>query len=76
MLQTVSKSQFKPQALEYLRMVEKTKKPLVITHAGRPVVRVEPYVSNEDEIPAELKKSVISYKLPTKPVGVVWEAMK
>lgn len=74
---TVSKSQFKPQALEYLRLVEKTKKPLIITHAGKPVVQVIPYAISTTSILTSLRGSVISYKDPTEPVGVEdWEALK
>lgn len=40
---TVSKSQFKPKALEYFRSVETTGKELVITDHGRPVLRIIPW---------------------------------
>lgn len=76
---TVSKSQFKPRALEYLRLVEKEKKPLTITHAGRPVVKVVPIKEeNQDEkILKELRDSVISYGDIVSPVGEDdWEALK
>lgn len=78
MIQTViSKSQFKPQVLEYLRMVEKSKLPLTITHEGKPVVQVIPYVRSAKSILDELRGSVISYKDPTEPVGLdLWEALK
>lgn len=78
MLQTViSKSQFKPQVLEYLRLVEKQKKSLVITHAGKPVVKVVPYSQKDDSPLERLKGTVISYKRPFEPVGLDdWEALK
>ena len=76
---TVSKSQFKPKALEYLRKVEKEKRPLTITHAGKPVVKVVP-IKDEDEdekILRELGDSIISYGDIVSPVGVDdWEALK
>lgn len=74
---TVSKSQFKPQALEYLRLVEKNRKPLIITHLGKPVVQVVPYKKKVSVARAILRGSVISYKDPDKPVGLEeWEALK
>ncbi len=78
MQQTViSKSQFKPQVLEYLRIVEQQKKSFVITHAGKPVAKVVPYAQTDDSALARLRGSVISYKNPFDPVGLEdWEALK
>jgi len=77
-LQTISKSEFKPKALEYLRLVEKGKKSLIITHNKRPIARVVPYEQKSDGlILKELKGSLIYYKDPTKPAGLSdWEALK
>jgi len=77
MLQTISKSRFKPQVLEYLRLVEKTKKPLVITHAGKPVIKVEAFSEKPDDILTSLRGSVLTYKNPTRSVGENdWEALR
>lgn len=79
MQQMVSKSQFKAQALEYLREVEKTKNPLVITHGGRPVVELIPYKGESDQevILKSLRGTVLKYEDPTEPVGLDdWEALK
>lgn len=71
---TLSKSKFKPQALEYLRMVEKTNQPIVITNFGKPSVKIVPYTPKVDQVLAELKGSVISYEDPFKSVGLDdWE---
>lgn len=70
MQQTVSKSQFKAQALEYLREVEKGKQPLIITHAGKPVVKVIPYkeeVKSPEEILKSLRGTLIRYDDPDEP---------
>lgn len=69
MQQTVSKSQFKAQALEFLRNVEKTKTPLVITHGGKPVAKVIPYKEELDQeaILKSLRGSVLKYEDPTEP---------
>ncbi|MBI4991012.1 type II toxin-antitoxin system Phd/YefM family antitoxin [Candidatus Gottesmanbacteria bacterium] len=76
MQQTISKSQFKPQVLEYLRIVEKLKKPLIITHAGKPVVKVIPYSEEQKDVLQALRNTVIDYKQPTKPAAEEWEALK
>ena len=79
MQQTVSKSQFKAQALEFLRVVEKEKKPLVITHLGKPVVEVVPYKekNQEKKILESLRGSVIRYDDPDEPVGLEdWDMLK
>ena len=77
MKNTVSKSQFKPRALEYFREVEKTHQELIITDRGRPVLKVIPYTKDPEQVLLELRDSVISYKDPTKPVGLEdWESLK
>lgn len=78
-MQTVSKSQFKAQALEFLREVEDKKQPLIITHAGKPVVEVIPYKKKSDQeaILKSLRGSVLKYEDPTEPVGLEdWEVLK
>lgn len=75
MEQAVSKSQFKSQVLKYLRIVESKKQPLVITHAGKPVVKVIPY--KEKLLLESLRGTVLVYKGPVEPVGVKdWEALQ
>jgi antitoxin (DNA-binding transcriptional repressor) of toxin-antitoxin stability system len=75
--QGVSKSRFKSHALEYFRQVEKSRKPLVITDRGIPVLKVVPYSEDPEEILRELRNSVVKYKDPTKPVGrSEWESLR
>ena len=79
MLQTVSKSKFKAQALEYLRLVQAQKQPLIITHAGKPVVEVVPYKEKSDAEAtlASLRGTLKYYKDPDEPVGLEdWEILK
>jgi prevent-host-death family protein len=77
MQQIISKSQFKPQVLEYLRQVEKTKNPLIITHGGKPVIKVIPYSEKPEDLLKELRGTVVKYIAPTKPVDQKeWEALK
>lgn len=78
MLQTVSKSQFKAKALEYLREVEKKNKKFVITHNGKPVANITPHKHTDafDHL-KKLRGTVLRYDDPNEPVGVEdWEALK
>ena len=76
---TISKSQFKPKALEYFRMVEEKQIQLVVTDFGRPVVDIVPHkklpVTTDPLL--RLKGSVLKYEDPFEPVGLEdWEALK
>lgn len=80
MISTVSKSQFKAQALEYLREVEKQQTALIITHAGKPVAKVIPYKEESDPeaVLKSLRGSVIYYKDADEPAinPQDWEVLK
>jgi antitoxin (DNA-binding transcriptional repressor) of toxin-antitoxin stability system len=72
----VSKSQFKAKALEYLRRVEATGEPVVITDNGRPTIEVRRFRADQRSPLERLRGSVIEYKLPTEPVGEEdWESL-
>lgn len=74
---TVSKSKFKAKALYYFREVEKTRRPLVITDRGKPVLKLTPYSGNPDDVLRELRHTVLKYENPTEPVGLEdWEALQ
>jgi prevent-host-death family protein len=66
---SVSKSRFKSRALEYFRQVEQSRKPLIITDRGKPVLKVVPFSEDPEEILRDLRNSVVKYKNPAKPVG-------
>lgn len=76
----VSKSQFKAQALEYFREIEKNKQPIVVTHAGKPVVKIIPYQEEERDkaILASLRGSVLKYEDPDEPAidPEDWDALR
>jgi len=73
----ISKSQFKPHALQYFREIEKTGKALVISDRGKPVLKIVPYVEDPEEALKVLRDTVIEYEDPTEPVGLEdWEALK
>jgi prevent-host-death family protein len=74
---TVSKSKFKPKALEYFRRVEETGEAIVITDKGRPVLKIVPYRETKANPRARLRGSVLRYVRPTEPVGTAdWESLK
>ncbi|MHB1942828.1 MAG: type II toxin-antitoxin system Phd/YefM family antitoxin [Acidiferrobacteraceae bacterium] len=65
----VSKSQFKAKALEFLRHVEATGEPVVITDNGRPTIEVRRFRSDQRAPLERLRGSVAQYESPTEPVG-------
>jgi prevent-host-death family protein len=77
MERVVSKSKFKPRALEFFRQVEETGEELVITDQGRPVVKVVPYQATRVAKPSTLRGSVRRYERPLEPVAAGdWNALK
>jgi prevent-host-death family protein len=70
-MKLVSKSQFKPKALQYMRDVERTGESIVITDHGKPTLELRPLPSfgvQEDPM-TYLKGVVLDYVDPTEPVG-------
>ncbi|MBM3358575.1 MAG: type II toxin-antitoxin system Phd/YefM family antitoxin [Betaproteobacteria bacterium] len=80
MEKTVSKSKFKPRALEYFRQVEETRQGLIITDRGKPVLKITPYepARARKAAPAgRLRGAILRYDSPFEPVGLEdWEALK
>ena len=73
----ISKSKFKPRALEYFRLVQETGRALTITERGRPVLKIVPYSEQPDQALKALRNTVRKYVKPTEPVGVgTWESLK
>ncbi len=73
----VSKSRFKPKALEYFRQVEQTGRALIITDQGKPVLKIIPFTERPDEILKQLRGTVKKYDSPFQPVGTEdWNALK
>ena len=76
MTTTISKSRFKPRALEYFRQVETTGEEVVITDRGRPVAKIVPYSFDEERALRSFRGTVLEYRDPTEPVGLDdWEAL-
>ena len=77
MSQIVSKSRFKPHALEYFRQVEETGEEIIITNHGDPVLKVVPYREDPEAALKSLRNSVLKYERPFEPVSAdEWEALK
>jgi prevent-host-death family protein len=77
MEKVLSKAQFKPQALRFLREVEEEGTEIVITDHGRRVARIVPYQKDHQHLLAQLRGSVLEYVGPTEPVADSdWEAVE
>lgn len=75
MARSISKSEFKPRALQYLREVEETGEALIITDRGRPAVRIEPYGDYRDILNG-IRGGLLHYERPLDPVSEdEWEAL-
>ncbi len=72
---TISKSKLKPRLLEILREVERSRKELVITDHGKPVLKILPYAPKPSETLKTLRGSVVKYTDPTEPVESSWNAL-
>lgn len=73
----VSKSKFKPRALEYFRKVQRTKRPIVITEHGQPVLKIVPFSGDPGAALESLRNSVLKYEDPLEPVGTEdWEVLR
>ena len=77
MEKVVSKSKFKPRALQYFREVEKTGSSLIITDHGKPVLKIVPYTEDLLNSLKTLRNTIIKYDDPFEPVGLAdWESLK
>ena len=76
MVQKVSKSKFKPHALEYFRKVQNTGKEIIVTDRGKPVLKISAYAPDPAATLKSLRNTVVRYVDPTEPVDEQWEALK
>jgi antitoxin (DNA-binding transcriptional repressor) of toxin-antitoxin stability system len=73
----VSKSQFNARVLEFLRKVETTGEPLIITHHGKPTLEIRKFEATKIEALEALKGSLLWYDGPLDPVDEGdWESLK
>ncbi len=79
-LHTVSKSRFKAKALEYMRLVERHQRPLLITDMGNPVIEIVPHQpAKPGQVKPlyDLRGKLLDYQDPTKPVAQdEWEVLQ
>jgi hypothetical protein len=75
---TVSKSEFKAKALEYMRFVEQNNQPITVTDMGSPVIQINPYIPIPKKSNLyDLRGTLLKYERPLDPVGVEdWEVLK
>jgi antitoxin (DNA-binding transcriptional repressor) of toxin-antitoxin stability system len=73
---TVSKSRFKPRALEYFRKIQETGEELILTDHGKPVLRISAYKADPAAALKSLRNSVVRFTDPLKPTGEKWNALK
>ena len=73
---TVSKSRFKPKALEYFRRVQETGEEIVLTDHGKPVLRISAYKPDPAAALKSLRNTVVRYREPLEPTGDEWDALK
>ena len=75
-MKRVAKSEFKPKAFEYFRIIESTGEEILITDHGRTVLKISKYSGSDDDILESLKGTVTHYDEPMEPVSVEeWEAL-
>jgi antitoxin (DNA-binding transcriptional repressor) of toxin-antitoxin stability system len=65
----LSKSRFKPRVLEYLRQVEHSGEPIIVTDHGRPVIEIRRYIVPDHDPLERLRGSVKRYEEPFEPVN-------
>ena len=76
MARMVSKSRFKPRALNFFREVEQTGKEIIITDRGKPVLKVVSYREKPEIWLKSLRGTVKRYKKPTDPLTEDWKALQ
>ena len=72
----VTNFQFKAKALEYMRQVEASGEPVVITDRGKPTIEIRRNRSDKRTPLDRLRGSVLEFRNPNEPVGEEdWEAL-
>jgi antitoxin (DNA-binding transcriptional repressor) of toxin-antitoxin stability system len=67
--ESVTKSQFKAKALEYMRQVETSGESVVVTDRGLPTIEIRRYRADQRTPLQKLRGSVVEFKAPTEPVA-------
>ncbi len=76
-MKIISKSRFKPQALQYFREIQESGQEVIITDHGKAVLKISPFQEKPKNVLVELRNSVIKYDDPFDPVALEdWEILK
>ena len=67
---TISKSKFKPKALQYFREITEKGEEIIITDHNQPVVVMMAYKPDHKAVLRELRGSVKHFDDPLEPVGL------
>lgn len=65
----LSKSRFKPHALEIMRQIEQSGESVIITDHGVATLEIKPYQTSASSPFEILHGSLVSYSQPTEPVA-------
>ncbi len=77
MAETISKSCFKPKALEYFRKIQEENGELIITDHNKPVLKIIPYREEPVVVLRELRNTIRRYEQPFEPVAEKdWESLQ
>ncbi len=68
-MDAISKTQFKAHALEVLRNIEQTNRPIIITDHGKPTLEIRKLRLHKTPPLEVLRGTVIKYEASTIPVG-------
>lgn len=72
----VNKTQFKAKALEYLRKIETSGDPIVVTDRGHATIEIRRFRSEQCSALERLRGSVLKYDHPTEPISEQdWDAL-
>jgi len=71
---TVSKTNFKPKAFEYLRKVEERNTTVLVTNHGRPIAEIVPCGQSSLAALNSMRGLVTKYESPLEPADEKWDA--
>ncbi|TVR85884.1 MAG: type II toxin-antitoxin system Phd/YefM family antitoxin [Spirochaetaceae bacterium] len=77
-MKRVPKSEFKPKAFEYFRVVESDGEPIMVTDHGRDAVQISPaQQAGRGSAAGALEGAIMSYEQPEAPVAENdWELLQ
>ena len=73
---TVAAGEFKAKCLNLIDEVAETRKPIIITKRGKPMVQVIPMPAKQRDIVGSMKGTVTILGDIVSPLDIEWDAMK